>query len=70
MQPRVILVEDDTALRESLANWLSKEYIVLPFNSAEAFLQEHPTHWLSGLRRAALPHPAIIWAKLRSWRGW
>jgi FixJ family two-component response regulator len=39
MQPRVILVEDDTALRESLANWLSKEYIVLPFNSAEAFLQ-------------------------------
>ena len=39
MQPRVILVEDDTALRESLSNWLSKEYIVLPFNSAEAFLQ-------------------------------
>jgi FixJ family two-component response regulator len=39
MQSRVILVEDDTALRESLANWLSKEYLVLPFNSAEAFLQ-------------------------------
>jgi FixJ family two-component response regulator len=39
MQPRVILVEDDTALRESLSNWLSKDYIVVPFNSAEAFLQ-------------------------------
>jgi FixJ family two-component response regulator len=39
MQPRVILVEDDTALRESLSYWLSKEYIVIPFNSAEAFLQ-------------------------------
>jgi FixJ family two-component response regulator len=39
MQPRVILVEDDTALRESLSNWLSKQYIVVPFNSAEAFLQ-------------------------------
>lgn len=39
MQSRVILVEDDTALRESLSNWLSKEYLVVPFNSAEAFLQ-------------------------------
>jgi FixJ family two-component response regulator len=39
MQSRVILVEDDTALRESLSNWLSKEHIVVPFNSAEAFLQ-------------------------------
>ena len=39
MQSRVILVEDDTALRESLSNWLSKEHIVVPFNSAEALLQ-------------------------------
>jgi FixJ family two-component response regulator len=39
MQSRVILVEDDTALRESLSNWLSKEHIVAPFNSAEALLQ-------------------------------
>lgn len=38
-QSRVILVEDDTALRESLADWLSKEYLVVPFNSAEALLQ-------------------------------
>jgi FixJ family two-component response regulator len=39
MLSRVILVEDDAALRESLLNWLSKEYLVIPFNSAEAFLQ-------------------------------
>ena len=36
---RVILVEDDTALRESLSDWLSKEYLVVPFDSAEALLQ-------------------------------
>lgn len=39
MPSRVILIEDDTALRESLSNWLSKEHIVVPFKSAEAFLQ-------------------------------
>jgi len=38
-QSRVILVEDDTALRDSLSDWLSKEYLVVPFNSAEALLQ-------------------------------
>lgn len=36
---RVILVEDNTALRESLSDWLSKEYLVVSFDSAEALLQ-------------------------------
>jgi FixJ family two-component response regulator len=37
-QLRVILVEDDTALRDSLTDWLSKEYLVTQFESAEALL--------------------------------
>ncbi|MDP3621828.1 MAG: response regulator [Polynucleobacter sp.] len=39
MRSRVILVEDDAALRESLSNWLAREYLVVSFNSAEAFLR-------------------------------
>ena len=37
-QLRVILVEDDAALRGSLADWLSKEYLVTQFESAEDLL--------------------------------
>jgi FixJ family two-component response regulator len=37
-QLRVILVEDDAALRASLADWLSKEYLVTQFESAEDLL--------------------------------
>jgi FixJ family two-component response regulator len=37
-QLRVILVEDDAALRGSLTDWLSKEYLVTQFESAEALL--------------------------------
>jgi FixJ family two-component response regulator len=37
-QLRVILVEDDAALRSSLTDWLSKEYLVTQFESAEALL--------------------------------
>jgi FixJ family two-component response regulator len=35
---RVILVEDDGALRASLTDWLSKEYLVTQFESAEDLL--------------------------------
>ncbi|MFZ4118982.1 MAG: response regulator transcription factor [Polynucleobacter sp.] len=35
---RVILVEDDAALRGSLTDWLSKEYLVTQFESAEDLL--------------------------------
>ena len=35
---RVILVEDDAALRASLTDWLSKEYLVTQFESAEDLL--------------------------------
>ncbi len=38
MKLRVILVEDDNDLRDSLTDWLSKEYIVTQFDSAEALL--------------------------------
>jgi FixJ family two-component response regulator len=38
-QLRVILVEDDAALRGSLTDWLSKEYLVTQFESAEALLE-------------------------------
>jgi FixJ family two-component response regulator len=39
MKPfRVILVEDDAALRASLTDWLSKEYLVTQFASAEDLL--------------------------------
>jgi FixJ family two-component response regulator len=37
-QLQVILVEDDAALRGSLTDWLSKEYLVTQFESAEALL--------------------------------
>jgi FixJ family two-component response regulator len=37
-QFRVILVEDDAALRASLMDWLSKEYLVTQFESAEDLL--------------------------------
>ena len=37
-QFRVILVEDDAALRASLTDWLSKEYLVTQFESAEDLL--------------------------------
>ena len=37
-QFRVILVEDDAALRGSLTDWLSKEYLVTQFESAEDLL--------------------------------
>ena len=36
---RVIIVEDDTALRLSLTDWLSKDYLVSHFESAEALLK-------------------------------
>jgi FixJ family two-component response regulator len=36
---RVIIVEDDAALRLSLADWLSKEYLVNNFDSAEGLLK-------------------------------
>ncbi|MEI8403072.1 MAG: response regulator [Alcaligenaceae bacterium] len=36
---RVIIVEDDTALRLSLTDWLSKDYLVSHFESAEALLE-------------------------------
>jgi len=36
---RVIIVEDDTALRLSLTDWLSKDYRVSHFESAEALLE-------------------------------
>lgn len=36
---RVIIVEDDTALREGLADWLSPEYEVSSYESAEAFIE-------------------------------
>jgi FixJ family two-component response regulator len=40
MKPfRVILVEDDAALRASLTDWLSKEYLVTQFESAEDLLE-------------------------------
>lgn len=38
-QLRVIIVEDDVALRISLSSWLSKEYIVRNFESAEDLLK-------------------------------
>jgi FixJ family two-component response regulator len=38
-QLRVILVEDDAALRASLIDWLSKEYLVTQFESAEDLLR-------------------------------
>ena len=39
MKPfRVILVEDDAALRASLTDWLSKEYLITQFASAEDLL--------------------------------
>ncbi len=38
MKLRVILVEDDNDLRDSLTDWLSKEYVVTQFDSAEALL--------------------------------
>lgn len=36
---RVIIVEDDTALRHGLTDWLSQEHTVAGFESAEAFLE-------------------------------
>ncbi len=36
---RVIIVEDDSALRLSLSDWLSKEFLVSHFESAEGFLK-------------------------------
>lgn len=36
----VIIVEDDTALRQSLTDWLSNEYEVIGFESAEALLKD------------------------------
>jgi FixJ family two-component response regulator len=40
MKPfQVILVEDDAALRASLTDWLSKEYLVTQFESAEDLLE-------------------------------
>ena len=35
---RVIIVEDESSVRESLSSWLSEEYDVSGFDSAEAFL--------------------------------
>ena len=35
---RVIIVEDEAAVRQGLNDWLSKEYAVSSFESAEAFL--------------------------------
>lgn len=39
-QPCVIIVEDDVALRLSLSDWLSSEYSVICFDSAEALMEE------------------------------
>ena len=36
---RVIIVEDDISLRQSLSEWLSQDYVVTEFESAEAFLE-------------------------------
>ena len=36
---RVIIVEDDTPLRQSLSEWLSEHYEIAEFESAEAFLE-------------------------------
>ncbi|MES2586771.1 MAG: response regulator [Pseudomonadota bacterium] len=36
---RVIIVEDEVAVRQGLSDWLSQEYEVSPFESAEAFLE-------------------------------
>lgn len=36
---RVIIAEDDLALRQSLSDWLSKDYLVSNFESAEALLK-------------------------------
>ena len=36
---RVIIVEDDSALRLSLTDWLSKDYLVSNYESAEALLK-------------------------------
>lgn len=36
---RVVIVEDDTSLRQSLAEWLSEDYAITEFESAEAFLE-------------------------------
>lgn len=36
---RVIIVEDDSSLRLSLAEWLSKEYLISQFESAESLLK-------------------------------
>lgn len=38
-QSRVIIVEDDVALRQSLAEWLSNEHVVSDFDSAEALIK-------------------------------
>lgn len=35
---RIIIVEDELSVREGLSNWLSEEYDVSGFDSAEAFL--------------------------------
>lgn len=40
-QSLVIIVEDDTPLREGLTDWLSPEHEVISFESAEAFLAAH-----------------------------
>jgi FixJ family two-component response regulator len=37
---RVMIVEDDVALRRSLTDWLSTEYMVTAFESAEALMQD------------------------------
>lgn len=37
---RVMIVEDDAALRQSLTDWLSTEYVVTGFESAEALMQD------------------------------
>lgn len=37
---RVIIIEDDVALRKSLSEWLANEYLVTEFESAEAFLEK------------------------------
>lgn len=36
---RIFIVEDDTSLRQSLVEWLSQDYAVTDFESAEAFLE-------------------------------
>ena len=57
-QFRVILVEDDAALRASLTDWLSKEYLVTQFESAEDLLGALP--WLCSGARACGPSPAHV----------